>query len=162
MTESIKLHPSDDVSASSTLLFFSSRFTDLATFAPRGSLQPATQSNYNDIRTTHLHLDWTVDFSQSFIRGSVVHSLVARKDRIDHVVFDSSFISIKKITTVEEGGEKELKWDLPKRHKTMGSGLRVELGKSLNKGEKIDVKIQYSTTDDCTALGWLTPEQVSR
>ncbi|GAA5829465.1 hypothetical protein JCM5353_001344 [Sporobolomyces roseus] len=132
MTESIKLHPSDD---------------------------PATQSNYNDIRTTHLHLDWTVDFSQSFIRGSVVHSLVARKDQIDHVVFDSSFISIKKITTVEEGGEKELKWDLPKRHKTMGSGLRVELGKSLNKGEKIDVKIHYSTTDDCTALGWLTPEQ---
>jgi len=44
----------------------------------------------------------------------------------------------------------------------MGSALRVELGKSLKKGEKIDVKIEYSTTDDCTALGWLTPEQVSR
>jgi len=92
----------------------------------------------------------------------VNHSLVARKDGIDHVVFDSSFISIKKITAIGEEGEKELKWDLPKRHKTMGSALRVELGKSLKKGEKIDVKIEYSTTDDCTALGWLTPEQASR
>jgi len=125
-------------------------------------VQPATQSNYNDIRTTHLHLDWTVDFSQSFIRGSVIHSLVARKDKINEVVFDSSYISIKKVTLVE--GEKEvseLKWHLPKRHKAMGSALKVELGRQLSMGDKVDVKIEYSTTDECTALGWLTPEQVS-
>ncbi|GAA5967502.1 hypothetical protein JCM3765_004689 [Sporobolomyces pararoseus] len=130
MTTEVVLHPSDD---------------------------PATQSNYNDIRTNHLHLDWTVDFSQSFIRGSVVHSLVALKDKVNQVVFDSSFISIKKITLVE--GDKELKWHLPKRNKAMGSALKVELGKELNKGDKVDVKIEYSTTDECTALGWLTPEQ---
>ncbi|GAA5874967.1 hypothetical protein JCM16303_004962 [Sporobolomyces ruberrimus] len=132
MSEELVLHPSDD---------------------------PATQSNYNDIRTTHLHLDWTVDFSQSFIRGSVIHSLVARKDNVDHVVFDSSFISIKRIALIEGEKEIELKWNLPKRHKTMGSALKVELGKQLNKGDKVDVKIEYSTTDECTALGWLTPEQ---
>ncbi|GAA6010636.1 hypothetical protein JCM11491_003004 [Sporobolomyces phaffii] len=121
---------------------------------------PATQSNYNDIRSTHLHLDWTVDFAQSFIRGSVVHSLVALGDNVDQVTFDSSFISIKKITLVDGVNDStELKWDLPKRHKTMGSALRVELGKSLRKGDKVDVKIEYSTTDECTALGWLTPEQ---
>ena len=43
----------------------------------------------------------------------------------------------------------------------MGSALKVELGKELNKGDKVDVKVEYSTTDECTALGWLTPEQVS-
>ncbi|GAA5901564.1 bifunctional aminopeptidase/epoxide hydrolase [Sporobolomyces salmoneus] len=133
MTEELVLHPSDD---------------------------PATQSNYDDIATTHLHLDWTVDFSQSFIRGSVVHSLLAKKNGINQVVFDSSFISIKRIVEVKDEKEiGELKWHLPKRNKSMGSALKVELGRELKKGDNVEVKIEYSTTDECTALGWLTPEQ---
>ncbi|GAA6059566.1 hypothetical protein JCM10212_000622 [Sporobolomyces blumeae] len=121
---------------------------------------PATQSNYNDICSTHLDIEWTVDFSQSFLRGSVVHSLVALKSNVSHVVFDSSYISIKRITSVSTDGEEgDLKWDLPKRHKTLGSALKVDFAKPLEKGQEVKVKIEYSTTDECTALGWLTPEQ---
>lgn len=42
--------------------------------------QQATQSNYKDIYSTHLDLEWTVDWSQRIIRGSVKHHLQVAND----------------------------------------------------------------------------------
>ncbi|GAA5904016.1 hypothetical protein JCM5296_002508 [Sporobolomyces johnsonii] len=124
------------------------------------SVDNATQSNFHDIRTTHLSLDWIVDWQQQIIRGSVTHSLTALKDGVDKVIFDSSYLSIKRCFVVAEGGqEEELTFDLPKRHKSLGSALTVQLPKALKEGDKCELKIEYGTTDGCTALGWLTAEQ---
>ncbi|CEQ42029.1 SPOSA6832_03799 [Sporobolomyces salmonicolor] len=135
------------------------------------SVDNTTQSNFHDIRTTHLSLDWTVDCQsrgflpsatqrqQQIIRGSVTHSLTALKDGVDRVIFDSSYLSIKRCFVVAEGGQEELTFDLSKRHKSLGSALTVQLPKALKEGNKCELKIEYGTTDSCTALGWLTAEQ---
>jgi leukotriene-A4 hydrolase len=42
----------------------------------------------------------------------------------------------------------------------MGEPLTVKLPKALAKGEEVKIVIKYSTTKDCTAVGWLTPVYV--
>ena len=41
---------------------------------------PTSQSNYTQIATTHVSLDWTVDFEKKCIHGSATHQLVAKED----------------------------------------------------------------------------------
>lgn len=89
----------------------------------------------------------------------MTHSLTALKDGVDRVIFDSSYLSIKRCFVVAEGGQEELTFDLSKRHKSLGSALTVQLPKALKEGNKCELKIEYGTTDSCTALGWLTAEQ---
>lgn len=39
------------------------------------SKDPTTQSNYLDVYTTHISLDWHVDFDKEVISGSATHEL---------------------------------------------------------------------------------------
>ena len=41
---------------------------------------PTTHSNYTDITTKHLSLEWTVDFDKKYIHGSATHLLIAAAD----------------------------------------------------------------------------------
>ena len=41
---------------------------------------PTSQSNYTQIVTTNVSLDWTVDFEKRCIHGSATHQLVAKDD----------------------------------------------------------------------------------
>ena len=42
----------------------------------------ATQSNYREIRTNHLHFDWTIDWAKQLVEGEVVHTLEAQTDGV--------------------------------------------------------------------------------
>ena len=119
--------------------------------------QPATQSNYHDIVTEHLHLEWSVDWKEPLISGSVQHTMVAKKPT-SVAVFDSSYLDIKSVSTASGTA---LTFDLPPRHKVLGSALKVDLPHELKEGEKVEIIIEYSTTAECTALGWLTAEQTA-
>lgn len=75
------------------------------------------------------------------------------KDDTSVVVFDTSYLDIKKTTV--DGKEAETK--MGERNGTLGAPFTIQVGKK-NKGDKLKIKIDYSTTKDCTALGWLTTE----
>jgi leukotriene-A4 hydrolase len=118
-----------------------------------------TLSNYLSIRTTSIDLNLTVTFPSTrstpgIISGTAKHSLVAAKS-IDHVVFDTSFLKINKIFS----GTNPLKYTLAERKEPYGSALTVQLAKELKKEETTEVSIEYETTDACTAVQWLNPEQ---
>ncbi|GAA5863563.1 hypothetical protein JCM3774_006527 [Rhodotorula dairenensis] len=117
----------------------------------------ATQSNYLDIHPTHLELDWTVDWSQRIVRGTATHHFRARKDGVDKVVLDTSYLAIKRCF----GPHGDLEFSLPaKRHPVLGSALTISLpSPPLNKEDTAVISIEYATTDECTALGWLNAEQ---
>lgn len=40
------------------------------------SKDPTTQSNYLDVYTTHISLDWHIDFDKRIVSGSATHKLV--------------------------------------------------------------------------------------
>lgn len=59
-----------------------------------------------------------------------------------------------------EIGGKEVRWSLGEKVvEIMGRGIKIELPPGgVKKGGKVDVMIEYSTTKECTAVGWLNPE----
>jgi leukotriene-A4 hydrolase len=45
-----------------------------------------TQSNYQDISTEHIDIDWSLDFNAKTVSGTVKHNLIAKKDGVQEVV----------------------------------------------------------------------------
>ncbi|KAF8293673.1 leukotriene A4 hydrolase N-terminal domain-containing protein [Clavulina sp. PMI_390] len=118
---------------------------------------PATHSNYEDISTSHVHFNWTIDWKERRFVGSTVHTLIVHKPNVDRVIFDSSYLVIDRVTV----GEKVVEHDLGPAHPVLGSPLSVPLPAGLQKGESIRVEIEYSTTKEGTAIGWLEKEQTA-
>jgi len=124
--------------------------------SPREDRDLATQSNYHDIRTTHLDLTWTINWTSKLISGSVYLTLEATKEDVDFIILDTSHLDIQQV----EIGGKEVRWSLGEKVvEIMGRGIKIELPPGgVKKGGKVDVMIEYSTTKECTAVGWLNPE----
>ncbi|KEP52053.1 leukotriene-A4 hydrolase [Rhizoctonia solani 123E] len=121
------------------------------------TLDPATQSNYAEITTKHVHFDWVIDWKQRIISGSATHDLIANQDNVKQVIFDTSYLEI---AGVEVAGA-VVKYDLQERHPVMGSALVIPLPSALQKGDQVVLQINYSTTTQCTAIGWLDKEQTA-
>ncbi|KAG8690146.1 hypothetical protein FRC11_013549 [Ceratobasidium sp. 423] len=121
------------------------------------TLDPATQSNYAEITTKHVHFDWAIDWKRRIISGSATHDLIANQDNVEQLVLDTSYL---KITGAEVAGA-AVKYDLRERHPIMGSALVISLPSALQKEDKVLVRINYSTTSQCTAVGWLDKAQTS-
>lgn len=51
---------------------------------------PATQSNYLSVSTSHVHFDWHIDWAKRVIAGSATHTLRAHED-VQQVMHVSSF-----------------------------------------------------------------------
>jgi hypothetical protein len=93
----------------------------------------ATQSNYQEIKVTHTHLEWTIDWEKQVFHGHAVVSLQAQPSSqgVERVVLDTSFLDIKKI----EIDGTEVKWHLGERIGTIGSALSFDLPRKVNPGE---------------------------
>lgn len=138
----------------------------VSTYSPPADLSAPPAREPSDIHTlasikhfrpTHLHLDWTVDWTTKTIAGSVEHKITALTNNQQQIVFDSSFLNI---TSVEVDGQKT-DFEVQHRANSLGSPLVVQLPKASVADSSLTVKIQYSTTEDCTALGWLSKEQTT-
>ena len=77
------------------------------------------------------------------------------EEPVDHVVFDTSFLAIKRTFS----GSTTLEFSLAKRSEPYGSALTIQLPEALDKEETTEVSVEYETTEQCTAIQWLNPEQ---
>ncbi|UZJ54744.1 hypothetical protein CBS101457_004064 [Exobasidium rhododendri] len=113
-----------------------------------------SHANLLEIKPKHIDIEWTVDWVKRKLSGKVTHSIEVTKEGVDHFILDTSYLDVKRVSI----GKEELKWEVGKRRGTLGSPLTIQLG-SRKKGEDLKVEVEYSTTEQCTALGWLTAEQ---
>ncbi|CEL62166.1 leukotriene-A4 hydrolase [Rhizoctonia solani AG-1 IB] len=133
------------------------------TSAPKHALtemvvhDPTTQSNYDEITTKHVHFDWLIDWKKRIILGSATHDLIANQDNVKQVVLDTSYLDIH---GAEVAGV-VVEYDLKQRHPVMGNALAISLPSPLQKGDQLVLRVNYSTTTQCTAVGWLDKEQTS-
>ncbi|KII94452.1 hypothetical protein PLICRDRAFT_102250 [Plicaturopsis crispa FD-325 SS-3] len=119
------------------------------------SQDPTSQSNHLQITTEHATFDWTVDFDQKIISGSVVHDLLVKEDNVKEVILDTGDLTIETVSVADHDASFELK----DKHPVMGSALHIPLPSGLKAGSSVSVKVLYSTTKDSTALQWLEKEQ---
>ncbi|KAK3812791.1 MAG: peptidase family M1-domain-containing protein [Linnemannia gamsii] len=116
---------------------------------------PNSQSNLDEVKTSHIHLNLAVDFVAKTLAGSAELDIEAIANNVSKLILDTSFIAIHSVSL--DGTP--LKYTLADRHEKYGSALTIELGKPLAKGDKAKVVIAYATTEECTACQWLDPSQ---
>lgn len=90
----------------------------------------ATLSNYQEVRTDHIDLDWSIDWKKQVIHGGAQLRMTATKD-IETVVLDSSYLDIQKVSV--DGTE--VKWSHGERIGAMGEGLKIELKDQFKAGQ---------------------------
>ncbi|KAI8147795.1 hypothetical protein BJV82DRAFT_698171 [Fennellomyces sp. T-0311] len=115
---------------------------------------PSSLANLSEIQTTHIHLSWTISFDERKISGHVLLDLLVLAN-VDKVVLDTSYLDIKSASLDGQ----DLKFHVADRHPALGSALTVELPQAVKEGDTLKLRIDYSTTDKCTAVQFLDPEQ---
>ena len=107
--------------------------------------------NIDEISTSHLHLELTVDFDNKTLKGVARHKM--NNKGAEKAIFDIKQINIEKVTLGVEGGEVETTYTIGKFDSLLGSPLVVDL----TKDDRL-VNIYYSTQQDAEALDWLAAE----
>ncbi|KAJ2237855.1 Leucyl aminopeptidase yscIV [Coemansia sp. RSA 1722] len=122
-------------------------------------IDPNSQSNLDEVTTSHVHLDVAVDFDAKVLRGTATLEMQALKPA-EEVVLDTAHLLIKGAHLIESGGKSTtLPVDETTVHKVYGTALRLKLPHSVAKGDKFRVVIEYETTAEGGAIQFLTPEQ---
>ncbi|KAG0270132.1 Leukotriene A-4 hydrolase [Actinomortierella ambigua] len=116
---------------------------------------PNSQSNLDQIKTTHIHINLDVNFTSKILAGSAELDIEAIADNVNQLILDTSFIDIRAVSA----NGAPLKHKLQDRDEKFGSALKIELASTLNKGDKTKVIVDYATTQECTAAQWLEPSQ---
>ena len=117
---------------------------------------PNTLSNYHNFLTTHTEVNFNIDFEKRNISGNVALTLKSITDAAaKEILLDTSFLNVKDV--VLDG--KTPKWDLLPRFEPYGSALKISLEDGVQNGKSVQLEMSTETTEECTAIQWLTPAQ---
>ena len=117
---------------------------------------PNTLSNYNNFLTTHTTVNFNIDFGKKVVGGNVVLTLKSITDAAaKEILLDTSFLNVKNV--ILDG--KSPKWDLLPRFEPYGSALRISLVDGVQNGKSVQLEMTTETSQECTAIQWLTPAQ---
>ncbi|KAJ8717347.1 hypothetical protein PYW08_005746 [Mythimna loreyi] len=131
--------------------------SQIRAMGPLSPLDPSSYSRPELAIIKHISLALNVDFATHVLTGEAKIDFDVLHD-INDLVLDASALNIESIQA-EDGSQLQFKMGdhLP----NMGSKLTILLPKPLSTGEKLTVKIKYSTDPQASALQWLDPEQTS-
>lgn len=108
-----------------------------------------------EISTSHLDLDVTVDFAQKQVQGHATYTLV-RHGEAKAVYLDTRELTILKTEALVGQSWQVTPHKLGLPHQVLGRELRVEVPEAATK-----VRIHYHSAPTATGLQWLTPQQTA-
>ncbi len=115
-----------------------------------------TYSNYQDIVTTHVHLDLAIDFKAKQLKGSIEHQLKYLNKTVKLLVLDTRDLDIHKVEAFDGKNWSVTSFELSKRDDVKGSKLSIKLPKHFKK-----VKVHYNSRPEASGLQWLNPVQTA-
>ncbi|GMT02883.1 hypothetical protein PENTCL1PPCAC_25057, partial [Pristionchus entomophagus] len=119
---------------------------------------PCSNANTDEATVTHMAIKWDVHFQLKMLVGSVSLNVKILKDTTK-VCLDIRDLSIRSITI--DGTEVQFTIS-PNSHAFFGSTLCVSLPEEKSRaGSEIVIHISYSTSNEASALQWLTKEQTT-
>ena len=117
-----------------------------------------TQSNYRDVRVTHLDLDLDVDFDAKVLRGTARLDFERIDANVTELVLDTKGLTILNIA-FPDGDPSEpvsFEFDGAAPDPVLGAKLSIPLLPNVS-----SVLISYETSPDAEGLQWLSPEQTA-
>lgn len=73
-------------------------------------IDPSSLANLNEVRTKHIHLNWTISFDQKKIGGDVVLDIVTLVDNVQKVILDTSYLELKNVSLNGQNLEVIIEW----------------------------------------------------
>lgn len=122
-----------------------------------GKVDPSSFSEPEKVLTTHVALNWTVDFERQVVRGSAKYNFKLLQKNQKTLLLDVRDISISEVLLLAGGEETPVKHTISDEVAEVGSKLTLELPSEAS-GELI-ILIKYETSSKASALQWLTPDQ---
>ena len=116
-------------------------------------------SNFDKVRQTDYEVDLFINFEKQILEGTVIISFDIIDSNEKTIVIDTKKLHIETVSCLETN--KELSFKIHKDHKSkdsLGTPLEILLPTDLN-GNKIRVKISYTTTLGNDGILWLANEQ---
>lgn len=111
----------------------------------------STFANYSEAVTTHVHLDWDVDFDARVIRGSAALVVQVLRPGTTQVHLDSSALQLQEVLL--EG--QQAQYAVAEKHPVLGSKISVTIPESLRTEGKQRASL-------CCSYNWDVPHLPSR
>jgi len=118
---------------------------------------PSSFSRPDECLVKHIHLNLTVDFTQKVLLGSVRLGGSKVLQSAKTLVLDTRDLVIISVKDAES--KATLDYVLGEADATFGAPLTISLAD--NAKDNFSIVIDYSTSPQCTALQWMTPEQTA-
>jgi aminopeptidase N len=116
-------------------------------------------ANVEQFVTEHLHLVLRVDFEREILRGTAILQMQRLDPAARAIVLDTRDLTIESVAvTTEVTGPVAAEFELGETDPHLGTPLTIQLPQSVTGLEPVTVTINYETSPDSTALGWLPPE----
>merc|ERR1711953_1288552 len=123
------------------------------------ALSPGDPNSYSRpdiVKTTHVHLELEVDFEKKILVGRVVLSLEKVDSNAESLVLDARDLTITKVTEESSGQTLEFSYGSPS-----GFGEKLEIKLPAGSEKELNIRVEYTTSSEATALQWLSPAQTA-
>merc|ERR1711953_341953 len=116
-------------------------------------MDPCSFTNSDVFRTTDAHFIWQINFDDGILVGSVELKCTVLKASTTFIL-DTRFLNIQDIKV----NGKVANFSIGEFHPAKGRALTITAPEEIEAGS-CWIQINYTTTENCTALQWLTPAQ---
>ncbi|MBU2279765.1 MAG: aminopeptidase, partial [Gammaproteobacteria bacterium] len=114
-------------------------------------------ANFDQVVTSKLSLDLTVDFKQQQLHGFAEHQLQRKDPNANQFILDTRALIIEKVMQADNQGYwRKAQFKLSEVDPIKGQALTIELASATDK-----VRVYYHTTAESSGLQWLNAEQTS-
>jgi leukotriene-A4 hydrolase len=123
---------------------------------------PFTFANTDQFVSRHLELELAVDFSRQRLEGSVIHHMECREPGAETVVLDTRGLQIERVQLLRASGTAgDLQFDLGPTDPVRGGPLHIRLPVGLGCEGGFQLKIDYRTGPEASAIMWLPPDMTA-
>jgi len=124
------------------------------------NVDPNSYANVNNFRINHMKLNLKTEFERKALKGYVIHEVDIVDKSTNKFVLDSRNLKIFSASWLkDDNNEISLKFSLGEENKMYGQSLTIEFIDDMLKESKVNVKINYETTPECSACQWVEPSQ---
>jgi aminopeptidase N len=124
--------------------------------APAAGVDYHSFANTEDFRTTHIDLDFTVDFERRVLIGEARLHLERQNEANNPLVLDTRDLAIESVRAGRDDVFADVSFSMGKNSDDLGAPLIVEMP-----ADATTVVIRYETAPDALALQWLEPQQTA-
>lgn len=119
-----------------------------------GSIDLSSFSNPQEVISTHIKLEWNLDFERQIITGLVEHIVEVVRPGTAVVCFDTNKIDVTNDIYIEE--TTKASYYFSDEHEVLGRKLSIAIPEALRyEGAKFSVTISYTVSPQANALQWL-------